>query len=138
MANDNRKTNDPSTPSQSGADSGRGGSPTQGQAYPQSPTAGNSGGINPSSPTQGTEPNSRPTMSVGSNPSANRPGTEGGGDLRFRCADVGHKDCPWETSGRSEEDIRQRVGEHGRQHHGLKEWTNEAWDRVRGAIRRAA
>ena len=119
MANERR--NDPTTPSQV------------------------SGGINPSSPTQGTEGPSTNLSSTqrGDNASMRQSpamsgGDVGGGNLSFRCADVGFSDCPWQTSGRNEDEIRQRVGEHGRERHGLKEWTNETWDKVRGAIRRAA
>ncbi|HSE50489.1 MAG TPA: DUF1059 domain-containing protein [Terriglobales bacterium] len=68
---------------------------------------------------------------------ANEPNPQTG-NLSFRCADAGYGDCNWQTTGRNEDEIRQRVAEHGREHHGLKEWTNETWDKVRGAIRRAA
>jgi predicted small metal-binding protein len=142
MAND-RKQNDPMTPSQVG------------------------GGINPSAPTQGTEgpstnlgstsrgdnasmrqssgqtpsgvgPTGMNPSTAGNNPTATRPGTEGGGNLSFRCADAGQSSCDWQTSGRNEDEIRDRVGQHAREHHGFKEWTLESWDKVRGAIRRAA
>lgn len=60
------------------------------------------------------------------------------GNLSFRCADAGQPECDWQTTGRNEDEIREQVGQHAREHHGFKEWTNENWNRVRSAIRRAA
>lgn len=97
----------------------------------------------------------------GQNPTGSRPGNEGGGNVsgtnfgtgntgggfgggakirNFRCADVGHANCPWEVSGRTEEELRPQIEQHGRQQHGIKEFTEETWNKVRNAIseRRAA
>jgi len=104
-----------------------------------------SGGINPSSPTQGTEGPSTNLSSTqtGDNASMRQSrsvsaGDVGSGNLSFRCADAGQAECDWQTTGRNEDEIRERVGQHAREHHGFKEWTDENWNRVRNAIRRAA
>lgn len=89
-----------------------------------------SGGINPSSPTAGTE--------ADSNPASFRPGAEGVGDLRFRCADVADPNCKWEARGRSEEELMPKIEEHGRQQHKMTKIDEQTRSKVRGAIRKAA
>lgn len=54
-----------------------------------------------------------------------------GGERTFRCADAGHPDCRWETSGRTETEITERVREHLREKHGDREWTGEVNGRIR-------
>jgi predicted small metal-binding protein len=73
----------------------------------------------------------------GPNPTSTRPGTEGGGNLHFRCADV-YSGCAWETSGRTEDEMRPNIEQHGREHHGMKDLGEDVWNRVRGLIRRRA
>ncbi len=53
----------------------------------------------------------------------------------FRCADLGHKECNWEVSGKSEEEILPQIERHGREHHNISNFDNDARSRVRGAIR---
>lgn len=53
----------------------------------------------------------------------------------FRCADAGNTDCEWETSGKSEEEVMQKVVEHAREGHGMTDWTDAMHNRVRDAIR---
>lgn len=53
----------------------------------------------------------------------------------FRCADAGNTGCDWETSGKSEEDVMEKVVEHARESHGMTDWTDAMHERVRGAIR---
>ena len=100
----------------------------------------NPGMIDPSSPTRGTESANRSVS--GNNPTANRPGTEGAGDvgqnLRFRCSDVGFSGCNYEARGRDEQDIMRQAEQHGRDQHGLKDFDDNTRNRVRGAIQRAA
>lgn len=55
-------------------------------------------------------------------------------NLSFRCADVGDKSCPWETSGRSEDEILRNTEQHAREKHGM-DWSDTIKDKVRGAIR---
>ena len=62
--------------------------------------------------------------------------SHGGGDHTFRCADIGNTDCRWETSGRTEDEVVERVYEHGRQAHGLTDWTEALRNRVRDNIHR--
>lgn len=61
--------------------------------------------------------------------------SHGGTDHTFRCADAGNADCRWETSGRSEDEVMQKVVEHARDDHGMTDWTDAMHDRVRNAIR---
>ncbi|HZR57210.1 MAG TPA: DUF1059 domain-containing protein [Terriglobales bacterium] len=74
------------------------------------------------------------------NPNAggNKSDTQNSGKkLNFRCSDVGPKNCDWQVSGNSEEEIMPKIEQHGRQDHGM---TIDATtrDRVRGAIHRHA
>lgn len=87
------------------------------------------------------------------NPTSARPGSEGtgnansvspggtaggySGDYSFRCGDV-MKGCDWQTSGRTEDEVRRNIEQHGREHHGMKEIGEETWNKVRGFIRRKA
>ncbi len=59
------------------------------------------------------------------------------GDMRFRCADVGDKNCKWEARGHSEDDIMRQAEQHGREAHNLS-MDDGMRQKVRGAIRRAA
>ena len=58
----------------------------------------------------------------------------------FRCADAGHHGCDWETFGKSEDEVMQKVVEHARDDHGITDWSDAMHERVRHAIqqRRAA
>ena len=62
--------------------------------------------------------------------------SHGGTDHTFRCADAGNGDCRWETSAGTEDEIMQRVEEHGRRDHGMADWTEAIRKRVKDAIRR--
>jgi predicted small metal-binding protein len=53
----------------------------------------------------------------------------------FRCADVGHKECNWEVSGKSEDEIMPQIEQHGRERHNVTNFDNESRNRVRNAIR---
>ena len=62
-------------------------------------------------------------------------------NLNFRCADMGHKECKWQTSGRSEDEILRKVEQHGREKHGIDMDDNMrglARGVIRGSERRAA
>jgi predicted small metal-binding protein len=73
-----------------------------------------------------------------SNPvNAGQVGSGYAGDYSFRCGDV-MSGCEWQTSGRNEDEIRQNIEQHGREHHGMKEITEETWNKVRGFIQRKA
>jgi len=94
------------------------------------------GNMNPSSPTAGTEGPS--TNLAGNDPTARRPGKEGGGNLSFRCADVGYGDCQFEARGNSEEEILQQAERHGREQHNVTEISEPLREKVRSSIRRSA
>jgi predicted small metal-binding protein len=39
------------------------------------------------------------------------------GKMNFRCSDVGPKNCNWQVSGDSEEEIMPQIEQHGREKH---------------------
>lgn len=53
----------------------------------------------------------------------------------FKCADMGHKDCSWEVSGRSEEELMPQIERHGRERHGIANLDDDSKRRVRSNIR---
>jgi predicted small metal-binding protein len=57
------------------------------------------------------------------------------GQKTFRCADMGYKECGWEVSGRSEEELMPQIERHGRERHGIDNLDNESRQRVRNNIR---
>jgi predicted small metal-binding protein len=59
------------------------------------------------------------------------------GEMRFRCADVGDKNCQWEARGQNEDDIMRQVERHGREAHNLN-MDEDLRQKVRGAINRKA
>ncbi len=59
-------------------------------------------------------------------------------NLEFRCADAGHADCPWHATGSNEQEVLDKVREHGREKHGISDWTQDVENKVRGLIRRRA
>jgi predicted small metal-binding protein len=63
---------------------------------------------------------------------------EEGGNVSFRCADVGHAECPWQVSGRNAEELLPKIEQHGREKHGIKTFDNQTREKVRGAIRERA
>jgi len=105
------------------------------------PNPGGTQGINPQGPTTGTEgyglgsgEREGVARSVsGSNPSNISPGA-GQNMKTFRCADVGNADCRWETSGRTEDELRPEIERHGREHHGITD-ISSMWTRIKDAIR---
>jgi predicted small metal-binding protein len=74
------------------------------------------------------------------NPNAggNKPDTHNSGKkLNFRCSDVGPKNCDWQVSGNSEEELMPKIEQHGRQDHGMT-IDDQTRNRVRSAIHRQA
>jgi len=57
--------------------------------------------------------------------------------LNFKCSDVGPKNCDWQVSGNSEEEILPKIEQHGREKHNLN-IDNQTRERVRRAIHRQA
>ena len=64
--------------------------------------------------------------------------SQGAGDYHLRCADVGYKDCPWEASGSTQDDVLRKAEQHGRQEHNLTNIDDDTRNRVRSQIHRAA
>ncbi len=63
--------------------------------------------------------------------------TERSQKLNFKCSDVGPKECDWQVSGNSEEEILPKIEQHGRQAHGMT-INNEIREKVRKSIQRKA
>jgi predicted small metal-binding protein len=59
------------------------------------------------------------------------------GKMNFRCSDVGPKNCDWQVSGNSEEEIMPQIEQHGREKHNLT-IDDETRNRARSAIQRKA
>lgn len=64
-------------------------------------------------------------------------GRNQGARLDFRCSDVGPKNCNWQLSGNSEQEMLPQIEQHGREAHGMT-IDNQTRDRVRTAIHRKA
>ncbi|HWC19540.1 MAG TPA: DUF1059 domain-containing protein [Terriglobales bacterium] len=71
---------------------------------------------------------------VSKGPSSERSVGQGNQKLSFRCADVGAKDCNWQTSGNSESEILSKAERHAREAHNMTMDENTR-SRVRAAIR---
>jgi predicted small metal-binding protein len=69
---------------------------------------------------------------------ANNPSTGNQGTLKFRYKDVGFANCPWEATGRNEQDLMPQIERHGKDAHGLKEIDQQTRNKVKNAIRPAA
>lgn len=59
------------------------------------------------------------------------------GKVNFRCADVGPKNCDWQVSGNSEDEIMPKIEQHGREKHNMTV-DEDTKRKVRGAIHRQA
>ena len=56
------------------------------------------------------------------NPNVSDPQQRGQGRVNFKCSDVGPKNCDWQVSGNSEQEIMPKIEQHGRKSTALK-WT---------------
>lgn len=68
---------------------------------------------------------------------ANNP-NQSTGNRTFRCADAGFKECNWQTSGHNDNEIMDRVREHGREAHGITNFDDNMRRKVHDNIRNAA
>jgi predicted small metal-binding protein len=48
---------------------------------------------------------------------------------------MGHKDCSWEVSGRSEDELMPQIERHGQERHGINNLDDDSKRRVRSNIR---
>jgi predicted small metal-binding protein len=71
------------------------------------------------------------------NLSTEQPQHQSSGPYSFRCADVGQK-CDWQVDGRSAEEVLQRVEEHGREAHNMRNISEQMRYKIRNHIRLAA
>ncbi len=53
----------------------------------------------------------------------------------FKCADAGYKQCNWEVSGSDDNEIMDRVREHGREAHGITNFDDKMKQTVKDHIR---
>ncbi len=60
------------------------------------------------------------------------------GNMKFRCKDVGFDTCPWEATGRNEQELMPQIERHGREAHGIQQIDKQTRDKVKNAIRPAA
>jgi predicted small metal-binding protein len=56
------------------------------------------------------------------------------GERTFRCADAGFKECNWYVSGRNDNEIMDRVKEHGRDAHGITNFDDNMRRKVQDNI----
>ena len=90
---------------------------------------------------QSRESQSKPSQSSSSfsgQQGSQQSSSQSGGNYSFRCADVGQKECSWETKGSSEDEVLRNVEKHGREKHNISSFVGETRDRVRNAIKRVA
>lgn len=59
-------------------------------------------------------------------------------EYSIRCIEIGDVDCPWEGTGKSEEELMQEVERHGRDQHQWTSFSDETRNKVKNAIRRPA
>jgi predicted small metal-binding protein len=71
------------------------------------------------------------------NPSEHEHQSDNHGKMNFRCADAGQKNCDWQVSGNSEDELMPKIEQHGREKHQLN-MDDETKKKVRGAIHRKA
>jgi predicted small metal-binding protein len=69
------------------------------------------------------------------NPNVSDPQKRGQERVNFKCSDVGLKNCDFQVSGSSEQEIMTKIEQHGLEKHGLK-MDDEARNKVRKAIHR--
>jgi predicted small metal-binding protein len=69
-------------------------------------------------------------------PQSSQSGT--GESYRLRCADVGNKECPWETRGATPEEVLRSAEQHGREQHNMTSMDENTRDQVMSKIQRAA
>jgi predicted small metal-binding protein len=71
------------------------------------------------------------------NPDVSRNPQESQGKLNFKCSDVGPKNCDWQVSGNSEQEIMPKIEQHGREKHNMT-IDDATRNKVRNSIRRQA
>ena len=67
------------------------------------------------------------------NPNVSDPQKRGQERVNFKCSDVGQKNCDFQVSGSSEQEIMPKIEQHGLEKHGLR-MDNEIREKVRNAI----
>jgi predicted small metal-binding protein len=71
------------------------------------------------------------------NPSVSEQQPKSEGKVNFKCSDVGPKDCDWQVSGNSEQEIMPKIEQHGREKHNLT-IDDQTRNKVRNAIHKQA
>jgi predicted small metal-binding protein len=70
------------------------------------------------------------------NPSVSDP-QKNEGKVNFKCSDVGPKNCDWQVSGNSEQEIMPKIEQHGREKHNMT-IDDQTRNKVRSAIHKQA
>lgn len=52
----------------------------------------------------------------------------------FACKDVGFDSCDWKTTGANDDEVLRKAGEHGREAHGITEFTSDLKNKVLSKI----
>jgi len=134
MARDDIKSSNPTDRTAQGSGVGGGtGSRNVGGSNPTSSRPGNEG-----SGTTGTNfgtGNTGGSFGGGTGSTGSNIGGSTSGTRTFRCSDAGYAGCPYEVSGRTDEELRPQIEQHGRQQHGIKEFGEDMWNKVRNVIR---
>jgi len=60
------------------------------------------------------------------------------GERQFRCSDAGFKECNWQVRGKNDNEIMDRVREHGREAHNISNFDDNMRRKVQDNIRNAA
>ncbi len=100
---------------------------------------GGTGGVNPSAPTAGTEAwgQGKDEASKTVNPRRTEMADTRQNTVTFSCSEI-NPSCNWKTAGQNEQEVRQQVEQHAREHHNMKEMGEDMWSRVKNALHRAA
>jgi predicted small metal-binding protein len=89
---------------------------------------------NPNKPDQ---PGTGGTTNRPDQPKGAQSTTGGQQNYSFRCADMGHMDCSWETRGSSQDEVLRKAEQHGREKHNMSNMDENTRNQVRSHIRAA-
>jgi predicted small metal-binding protein len=111
-----------------------------GQSNAPTNPGGTSTRTNPGSTSASSNPQTgNLNQSSGQDATRKGPSSTGGSEsYHLRCADVGYKECPWETRGSSPDEVLRNAEQHGRQQHNMTNIDEETRNKVRSHIRKAA
>jgi predicted small metal-binding protein len=71
------------------------------------------------------------------NPNVTEQPSQSQGKVNFKCSDVGPKECNWQVTGNSEQEIMPKIEQHGREKHNMT-IDDQTRNKVRNAIHKQA